>query len=176
MLSLLLTRMDLHFDLLLSVCTYMRFWESLFICHLSLSGPRRKGEALSQVSLVTETKENGHTSSNCQRKCQGYVPIILITILHLWFLRIHKNSPQKAVITQKTSWYVLGFATDIAVHFYMQTYSHKKTHTQSCSSVINHIHFYPLVSDATAPLFLAGFYVRVTGLDCWKWTWNTCRL
>lgn len=32
--------------------------------------------------------------------------------------------------------------------------------------LVNHIHSDAVVSDATAPLFLVGFYVRVTGLDC----------
>lgn len=58
MLCLLLTQMDLHLDMFLSVCMHMRFWESLFRLSSVSVWPKRKEEALSTapVSLVTRTK------------------------------------------------------------------------------------------------------------------------
>lgn len=43
---------------------------------------------------------------------------------------------------------------------------HTNMHACLFHPLVNHIHSDAVVSDATAPLFLVGFYVRVTGLDC----------
>lgn len=46
---------------------------------------------------------------------------------------------------------------DFSEIFFFFLHTHTNTHTYTRSSLVNHIHSYMLVSDATAPLFLADF-------------------
>lgn len=164
MLPLLLTRLYLLVDLFLSVWTSVSGRVSV-VCHPPLSSARRRGRASlhgtsypsdwNQIDrpyqFTLQEEVPGWRGGSC--KISGSCEFTI----------------KQPLTSQKASWYGLcSWHRGVFFYFHTQT----RTHPRSCSSLVNHIHLYTSVSDTTAPLSC----VKATGLDCWKWTWNTCRL
>lgn len=155
------SRKYLIVDFFLSVCKSV-FWESFF--------------GLSSVFVQCEEGEGGGSlhgtsfPSNWNQVVQPYqfilqeeMPDYVGIMQDLGFLRINTE----AFASQTASW-CGSDAADIVV--FLCTNIHQLIPRQP------HPLLHTLWAMQQLPSSSLAFYVTVTGLDCWKWTWNTCRL
>lgn len=159
MLPLLLTWLCLLLDLFLSVCTSVSGRVSL-VCRLSLSNTRRRGGgSLHGTSFPSDWNQIDQ-------------PYQFTLWEEMPGLRGDHTRSLVSVNLQEQPTEGSNFSENLLIWAWLccrpcgVAFLHRNMHTCTCSSFVNHISFCTLVSNATSPLFFAGVYVRVTGLDC----------